>query len=151
MNPVPGVGPTSKAAATLFTFLHLTHAQFLGPDSGNVGELKYFILSFNSRCNYFLQKPFYNLSSVYSKKQRAPIYIYIFIKSMTHEKAIDSFHISCFSLFIVLAFDYVKLSELYYIYKGFPVVITLKAIPKLSSKIIIINKDNNSPKVDLHS
>jgi len=39
MNPVPGVGPTSKAAATLFTFLHLTHAQFLGPDSGNVGCL----------------------------------------------------------------------------------------------------------------
>ena len=38
MNPVPGVGPTSKAAATLFTLLHLTHAQFLGPDSGNVGE-----------------------------------------------------------------------------------------------------------------
>lgn len=39
MNPVLGVGPTSKAAATLFTFLHLTHAQFLGPDSGNVGCL----------------------------------------------------------------------------------------------------------------
>ena len=38
MNPVLGVGPTSKAAATLFTLLHLTHAQFLGPDSGNVGE-----------------------------------------------------------------------------------------------------------------
>lgn len=39
MNPVLGVGPTSKAAATLFTLLHLTHAQFLGPDSGNVGCL----------------------------------------------------------------------------------------------------------------
>ena len=38
MNPVLGVGPTSKAAATLFTLLHLTQAQFLGPDSGNVGE-----------------------------------------------------------------------------------------------------------------
>jgi len=39
MNPVLGVGPTSKAAATLFTLLHLTHAQLLGPDSGNVGCL----------------------------------------------------------------------------------------------------------------
>ena len=38
MNPALGVGPTSNAAATLFTLLHLTHAQFLGPDSGNVGE-----------------------------------------------------------------------------------------------------------------
>ena len=45
MNPVLGVGPTSKAAATLFTLLHLTHAQFLGPDSGNVGEYKHFFYS----------------------------------------------------------------------------------------------------------
>ena len=47
MNPVLGVGPTSKAAATLFTLLHLTHAQFLGPDSGNVGEYKHFFILFN--------------------------------------------------------------------------------------------------------
>ena len=45
MNPVPGVGPTSKAAATLFTLLHLTHAQFLGPDSGNVGEYRHLFYS----------------------------------------------------------------------------------------------------------
>ena len=57
MNPVLGVGPTSKAAATLFTLLHLTHAQFLGPDSGNVGEYKHFFILFNSigvkPCQFF--------------------------------------------------------------------------------------------------
>ena len=53
MNPVLGVGPTSKAAATLFTLLHLTHAQFLGPDSGNVGEYTDTYVPFFSLLSFF--------------------------------------------------------------------------------------------------